>query len=195
MLQSLLNFDSRLFLFINFHNNPALDWIFLTITQLGNSWIITPLLVSIVVIITPRKALKKVLIWGIISMSVSGILNSQAKSLVKRVRPIRHFELISENTAKPTVIHVVGPKLKYNSFPSGHTNTAFSGATLLVFLYGGLFWIAYIAAFLVAYSRIYMGVHFPLDTLGGLILGILTVVTILSACRIKRDLVMEKKND
>ena len=135
MLNTLLNFDSRLFLFINLHNNPVLDWIFPSITQLGNGWVLIPILCGIILIKTPRKALKKVFLWGIISMSVSGILNTQTKLHVGRERPAYYFEN-TQNT-EGVAIHILGPKLKYNSFPSGHTNTVFAGATLLTFLYGG----------------------------------------------------------
>ena len=59
------------------------------------------------------------------------------------------------------------------SFPSNHSANVFSGATFLSNAYPGLSPVFIIIAIVVAYSRIYVGVHFPLDVLGGAILGII----------------------
>ncbi len=72
----------------------------------------------------------------------------------------------------PEQIHVIGVPLQANSFPSGHTVTAFVLAGAAVFCmsasarrrYG---WIALAAASLVAFSRIAVGAHWPLDLLAG----------------------------
>ena len=202
MFQSLLQFDCWLFVLINFHNSPAFDWVFWTITQLGNGWVVAPLLIGIICIKTPKNQLKKVLICGVLSMSVSGIINTQIKLLVKRPRPVCFFynnscnkpatepvpkDIPRDELIDSSKVHVFGKVRLRNSFPSGHTNTAFSAATLLIYLYGGLFWISLLPAFLVAYSRVYLGVHFPLDTVVGAILGVVIVISILYACRVKRE--------
>ena len=75
----------------------------------------------------------------------------------------------------------VGKELSFGSFPSGHANTAFSAATLLSLEFGGWFWLCYIPAFLVGYSRIYMGVHFPLDVAAGAAIGIVIMWLTLAA--------------
>jgi undecaprenyl-diphosphatase len=201
MLEFICNLDVNIFLFINSHHNAVFDTIFLVFTQLGNGWVIAPVLIGIVALKTPRKSIAKVIIIGTLSLSISGLINSQIKHIVNRSRPASYFEKnpnkfhpLSTNTRSESfdemrglqtkisisTIHVVGPVLRRNSFPSGHTNTAFSAATFLVCLYGGWFWIAFFPALLVAYSRIYLGAHFPLDTAGGALIGMLVVFIIIS---------------
>ena len=57
------------------------------------------------------------------------------------------------------------------SFPSGHTSAAFMVATLVCHFLPGLSLVMYPWALLVGFSRVVLGVHFPTDTLVGLMLG------------------------
>lgn len=61
-----------------------------------------------------------------------------------------------------------------NSFPSGHTTAAFAAATAIFFRCDKRYsWLAFVAALLVAVSRIYLVVHYPSDVLVGLIVGVI----------------------
>jgi membrane-associated phospholipid phosphatase len=64
-----------------------------------------------------------------------------------------------------------------NSFPSGHTATAFTIFLLTIYLFNNkkMVLIGLIYAMLCGYSRVYLGQHFPLDLGGGIIVAILTV--------------------
>jgi undecaprenyl-diphosphatase len=62
------------------------------------------------------------------------------------------------------------------SFPSGHTSAAFMMATLLGFYFPPLMILLYCWAALVGFSRVVLGVHFPTDTLMGVILGVSTAL-------------------
>ena len=58
------------------------------------------------------------------------------------------------------------------SFPSGHTLSSFIGATCVTFTNKKFAWIAFPIAVLIAFSRLYLYVHFPTDIICGMVLGI-----------------------
>ena len=70
-----------------------------------------------------------------------------------------------------------------HSFPSGHTATAFAGATMLSFFVPRAAPAFYLLAAAIAYSRLYVGVHFPLDVVGGVVIGVATALLLLAAIR------------
>jgi membrane-associated phospholipid phosphatase len=69
------------------------------------------------------------------------------------------------------------------SFPSGHTTTSFACATVLSALAPKAAPAFVLLAAAIAYSRLYVGVHWPLDVLGGVVLGVATALLLLSAAR------------
>ena len=70
-----------------------------------------------------------------------------------------------------------------HSFPSGHTATSFAGATALSLLYPRGTPAFFVLAAAIAYSRLYVGVHFPLDVAGGVVIGVATALLLLAAVR------------
>jgi undecaprenyl-diphosphatase len=179
MIETLQRFDTALFLMINGAHHPAADLFFKAITNLGSGWVVTPVLLVIAFVKVPRQRLARVIACGAIGLSLSGIVNSQIKHAVHRERPVGYFgkqEAAPEASASITApqrhrIRLVGPAYRSRSFPSGHTNTAFASATLCALLFGGWWFTAYAVAVLVGYSRVYLGVHFPLDAAAGALLG------------------------
>jgi len=86
------------------------------------------------------------------------------KVLIHRTRPYIKLENI----------RIVGSRESGRSFPSGHTCQAFFLATLLLQYYHVnlyLWLLLYAIAGLVGITRIYVGMHYPRDVLGGAILG------------------------
>jgi undecaprenyl-diphosphatase len=65
------------------------------------------------------------------------------------------------------------------SFPSGHATAAFACATVLAWRAPRLAFPSYVLAGAIAWSRVYVGVHWPLDVLGGTALGILVATALL----------------
>jgi undecaprenyl-diphosphatase len=168
--------DLTLFKIINSHHTPFFDWFFLFVSYLGNGWVIIPLFFVFILWRMPRSRRVRILVVAAVALSISGLSNSAVKQLVSRPRPSGYF--ISPNTnmameeARLYRVHVIGERLNDHSFPSGHANTAFTVATLAAIIFGIRLWPVFIVATAVSYSRVYMGFHFPLDTLVGACMGI-----------------------
>ena len=79
-----------------------------------------------------------------------------------------------------------------HSFPSGHTATSFAGATALSLVYPRGAPAFYLLAAAIAYSRLYVGVHFPLDVLGGIVIGVATALLLLAAVRRRSTRVLRR---
>ena len=69
------------------------------------------------------------------------------------------------------------------SFPSGHASIAFACATVLAWYAPRLAVPAFVLAAAIAWSRVYVGVHWPLDVLGGAALGVLVATALLMLVR------------
>jgi undecaprenyl-diphosphatase len=70
-----------------------------------------------------------------------------------------------------------------HSFPSGHTAVAFAAATVLTWLAPRAAPAFFALALAIGYSRIYVGVHWPLDVVGGAVLGTATALLLLAIAR------------
>ena len=92
------------------------------------------------------------------------ICNVAVKNLVARTRPY------DVNTS----VQLLVAKLHDYSFPSGHTAASFASVTALYLAGEKKLWKpALVLAVLIAFSRLYLYVHYPTDVLGGLILGLI----------------------
>lgn len=143
---------------------PFLDWLMPLITLLGEDGIFW-IAVAALLLIFPQTR-KTGAMMGV--AMVLGLLvgNLTMKPAFARIRPY-------ENEAGRTVELLV-EKLSDYSFPSGHTLVCFEAATVLM-LRQRKPWgiIALVSAFLVAFSRLYLYVHYPSDVLAGMLLGTL----------------------
>ncbi len=130
-------------------------------TKLGNGGILW-VLCSLALFLFPktRKAGAAMAVSLILEVICCNLL---LKPLVARIRPY------DVNTAVELLIR---PPVDY-SFPSGHTCASFAAASALFFCRNRGWITAFVAAVLIAFSRLYLYVHYPTDVLAGALLGIL----------------------
>ena len=132
------------------------------ISMLGNVgaiWIVC----AVVLLVIPKT--RKVGVILAVSLAIEALCcNVILKPLVARIRP---FDV---NTA---VQLLISPPKDF-SFPSGHTGAAFAAASALFFSKNRLWIPSLVLAILIAFSRLYLYVHYPTDVLGGILLGILS---------------------
>jgi undecaprenyl-diphosphatase len=69
------------------------------------------------------------------------------------------------------------------AFPSGHAGTSFACATVLAFALPRAAPALYVLAAAIAFSRVYVGVHWPLDVIGGAAIGVAIALLLLAAAR------------
>lgn len=136
-----------------------MDFFMRLISEIGNGgavWIVTAL-----ILISKRKyrILGLELAFGLLLGLVLG--NFILKNLIARPRPCWIFENINMLIDVPRDF----------SFPSGHTLSSFTAAFILLSGNRRMGVVAIILASLMAFSRIYLFVHFPTDIMGGIILS------------------------
>jgi undecaprenyl-diphosphatase len=169
-MEYLLALDRKVFLWINNQwSIPPLDFFFsYIITWLGNALIVI-VLVVIFFALKRRAYLRQHLPWFLAAMLLAGLCVFVLKEVISRPRPLTDLAPLIE--AGKVQIHVLGEQLRYRSFPSGDTQTAFTAGTYL-----SLLWPRWAPLFLcvavgVGLSRIYRGVHFPLDVIAWGLIG------------------------
>jgi len=111
--------------------------------------------------------------WGVLGLTIIAVALADwsamgLKALFDRERPPLRY-------AEPDPLVQVPDS---GSFPSGHAATSFAGATILSFAFPRFAPFLFVLAAAVAWSRVYVGVHYPLDILGGALLGVLVALGI-----------------
>lgn len=153
---------------VNSHYSNRADDMAPYFTDLGDGWT-TISLALILVLFNYRKALLLGSAYAVTSLSAQII-----KHIIKAPRPALFF------SQRLNQIHFVkGMYLdKFNSFPSGHTVTAFSTAVVIAYLLKNKNWsiLLFITAILVGYSRMYLSEHFFEDVTAGSALGVFLTI-------------------
>lgn len=166
MFEFITQIDYEILVFIQEH--LRFDWLtepMVFISHLGNMglfWIV--LCLSLLI----SKRTRKMGICGLIALILSGLVTNVAlKNMVARIRPYEQF---------PDLLLLLERQSDF-SFPSGHSSSSFAAAC-------ALYWasdrrirrisaVLIILAGAIAWSRLYVAVHFPTDVLAGTLIGIL----------------------
>lgn len=153
------------------HSYPG-DLFFKYVTYVGDG-----LFMIVLAVVLIGLGRRKLGILMILSFLLAGLVAQTVKRINPQPRPGLYFSNQPQLMPGCGVHCVDGNLLKgNNSFPSGHTTTAFAMFSLLAFasrnkLYQLLF---FVTAVIVGYSRVYLGQHFFLDVLAGAVIGYLT---------------------
>ena len=148
------------------HRWPPLDDVFVWLSKLGGYGLIW-LGVGLALSLLWRRATPFVLV--LLADAAADGLATLLKLVVGTRRPSGGGPLIA-------IPHS-------DSFPSGHAATSFACATVLTALVPRAAPAFYVLALAIGYSRVYVGVHWPLDVVGGAVLGVATALLLLAVTR------------
>lgn len=177
MLESLLQLDGAILLWIQEHvRQDFLSPVVKFITHLGDAgwcWILLAVILLIV-----KKTRKIGLVTAVPLLSSYVVNNLILKNLVARVRPYEAVDGLQR---------IIEAQSDF-SFPSGHSASSFAAAVVIFMLCPRKYGVpALVLAFLIALSRLYVGVHYPTDVLTGVISG--TVIAVIVCTVYKKKFV------
>ena len=156
----------------NQFRTPFGDFVMPLISKLGSGGIIW-LVLSGLLCVFPKYRKAGVTMLTALALDVL-LCNVMLKPLVGRMRPF------TVNTGMELLINAP----KDFSFPSGHTAASFAAAFALLFVKNKLWIPSMILASLIAFSRLYLYVHYPTDVLAGILLGLIVSVAANVICRL-----------
>jgi undecaprenyl-diphosphatase len=174
--------DAKLFLAVN--HLPHNRWLngvfyFYTFTFSGGlGWYV---MMALAILVDPRRGIRVACNTILPLSTASSLVEYPIKTFFRRRRPFINF----------IQAIVIGKKPGSWSFPSGHSASAFAGAWLLSHDFPGQRPLLFLIATLVAFSRIYLGDHYPGDVVSGSLSGIAIAEVVR---RVQRAFIQEPPN-
>lgn len=165
LFDQILSLDKELFLYVNSKHEAWLDPIMLILSSFA-MWIIVFLLIVSFLIYRTKKNKFKPVLGLVFTMGINAGINYIVKILVARPRPLNVEEWNG-------VIHAIEKSDVSYSFYSAHSSNSFAIAVFsLLYIKNKLYSaLVLLWALIVAYSRLYVGKHYPIDIVCGIIFG------------------------
>lgn len=155
--------DLHLFQVINGDlSNAVFDSLMPFITDPG-PFVIPLTLIGVGLVVWGGWKGRLLVVMALLLLVVSNAVSEQLKQLFQRPRPCLALE---------TVRLLVGCSKTNFSFPSSHASNITAQALLFAFFYRPIAVPLFLVAAGVGYSRVYVGVHYPLDVVGGILVGL-----------------------
>jgi undecaprenyl-diphosphatase len=161
LLESLLATDAALRGWFTSHHAAWLDTVMLAfsdIGQAGTAWFI----LGTVATLENRRRGGRLWQLGLAILLAYVLVDLVLKPSIARSRP---YDVLMD-------IRVVGARPVTYSFPSGHACSSFAGAWVLTLMWVRVAPLIWALAALIAFSRVYIGVHYPIDVLAGALIGV-----------------------
>ncbi len=191
MIEYLNNLDTNLFIYLNSLNNDFWDSIFLWVTE-KYSWVFLYFIILVLLVwrymtvrvkVLPGRGINGIrlsfnnsnwlwLLLSVIFVAMVVAIGDQVsvhlfKNVFQRLRPSHEIDLAD-------IIHLPRRKGGLYGFVSGHATSSFAIAYFTSRIIGLKWytWVIYLWAIIFSYSRIYIGVHYPGDSIFGALLGL-----------------------
>jgi undecaprenyl-diphosphatase len=162
-MEAILSLDQKLFYWLNVRLNiPWLDWFMIFATRISDKGLFWFFIVLILFLNHRRLGGIRPALLLFTGIGIGGVVENIVKAIVARPRP----PMVEEH-----IHHLIDLPISY-SFPSGHAVSSFVSMYILYQLFPKTIRWALPCAVLMAYSRIYVGVHYPLDVIAGGVIGI-----------------------
>lgn len=168
-MDALQHLDTALFFEVNGAHHPLLDALMLFVTDIKRTGLLL-LVVWVGLVWKGGGRGRTVALLLIPLILLTDQLSSHVlKELFGRVRPCEALE----------GVRAIDGCRHSLSFPSSHAVNTFAAATLFSLFYRRWVpWVAYGLAGVVSYSRIYLGLHYPSDVLGGAVIGVVCALVV-----------------
>ncbi|GMT42444.1 MAG: hypothetical protein IEMM0002_0855 [bacterium] len=159
--------NEKLFWFINAPAGMALDVVMIGFTVSG--YAITTFLIGIAAMRFYKNLNGANAILLAAAIVVGGAVVHGIKQAVPQDRPLGYYAEHPPPAGKK--VRAPFTQLRNRTFPSGHSQTSFGVAVLMALLFRRHVMLWFLWASMVALSRVYLGLHFPIDIMAGSVIG------------------------
>lgn len=159
--------DVRIIRYVQAHcHNRLTDFMFPLLSRIGNAGAVW---LTVAIFLGTRRQTRGFAWMLFFALALAHVVSQILKQIIGRPRPF------VSHPGTPLLIHTPGGY----SCPSGHSASSFAAATVIWIFDNRLGAAALALALLIAFSRVFLFVHYPSDTLAGSLLGVLCAIIIL----------------